>query len=117
MTSDVRRIFLPYCIKKLPDGRYVILNRRYKPLGFTTYDYIVYESLPILVKLRGLRPSMAAKLSFKGDRNTEEIFLYNDGCVPTRNKNHMDAYLERLKILAALKVSRPIDSPRVSILE
>lgn len=101
---DFRSVFLPYCIQKQPDGRYAVLNRNYKPIGFITSEHVVYANYPILVKLRGLKQTTAAKISFKGDSNTKEIFLYNDGCVPTRNKKNMAAYLERLRVLASLSV-------------
>jgi len=102
--TDFRSVFLPYCIKKLADGRYVVLNRKYKPLGFSTSEKLDYESYPITVKMRGLKAKTAVKLSWKGDDNTDEIFLYNDGCVPTQSAKFMSAYLERLKILLAMKV-------------
>jgi len=102
--TDFRSVFLPYCIKKLTDGRYVVLNRKYKPLGFSTSEKLDYKSYPITVKMRGLKAKTAVKLSWNGDNNTDEIFLYNDGCVPTKNEKFMSAYLERLKILSAMKV-------------
>jgi len=37
-------------------------------------------------------------------RHQDRIYLYNDGCVPTESTEHMKNYLERLKILAKLKV-------------
>ena len=102
---DFRCVFLPYCLKKQPDGRYAVLNRQHKPLGFVTYEHVFYEAYPILFKMRGLKPSVAAKLSFDGNANVDEIFLYNDGCVPTRKKKYMLKYLERLRTLAPMKLS------------
>jgi hypothetical protein len=32
--SDFRAMFFPYCLQKQKDGRYVVLNREYKPVGF-----------------------------------------------------------------------------------
>lgn len=45
--NDFRSVHLPYCIKKLPSGAYVVLNREYKPLGFKTREHVDYEAYPI----------------------------------------------------------------------
>lgn len=102
--NDFRAVFFPYCLDKQPDGRYVVLNREYKPIGFKTRENVKYEDYPICVELKGIGSATAAKLSYKGDLNTDKIYLHNDGCVPTESTEHMKNYLERLKILAKLKV-------------
>ena len=102
--NDFRSVFFPYCLDKQPDGRYVVLNREYKPIGFKTREHIKYENYPIDVELKGIGSATAAKLSYKGDSNTDRIYLYNDDCVPTENAEHMKNYLERLKSLARLKI-------------
>lgn len=63
------------------------------------------EEYPVCVELKGIGSVTAAKLSSKSDSNTDAIFLYNDGCVPTESAEHMKSYLERLTILAKLKVN------------
>ncbi|NTW20934.1 MAG: hypothetical protein HEQ12_11375 [Aphanizomenon flos-aquae DEX188] len=103
--GDFRAVFLPYCLQKEPDGRYRILNRRYKPVGLTITEFINYEDYPVCVNLKSLGQTTAAKLSWKGDPDTDKIYLYNDGCVPTENSENMQNYLKRLEILAKLKVS------------
>lgn len=102
--NDFRAVFLPYCLHKQPDGRYVVLNREYKPIGFKTRENIKYEDYPISIELKGIGSATAAKLSCNGDSNTDRIYLYNDGCVPTQSAEYMKSYLERLEILAKLKV-------------
>ena len=102
--GDFRSVFFPYCLKKQEDGRYAVLNREYKPVGFFTREHITYADYPVLVKLKGLTPAKAAKLSWKGEKQVDEIFLYNDGCVPTHSKEKMRAYLEKLELLAKLSV-------------
>ena len=59
--QDFRAVFMPYCIERQPDGRYVVLNRAYKPLGFFTSDYIRYSDHPVAVGLR-ITPKTADKL-------------------------------------------------------
>lgn len=103
--GDFRSVFLPYCLDKQPDGKYAVLNREYKPVGFKTREYIKYEEYPVCVELKGIGPATAAKISFKGDDNTDRIYLYNDGCVPTASAENMKAYLKRIDLLAKLKVA------------
>jgi hypothetical protein len=102
--GDVRSVVLPYVLQRQSDGRYIVLNREYKPVGFWTRANIVYEDHPVLLKLPGLKVAVAKKLSWNADSNVEEIFLYSDSCVPTSSTANMNAYLERLARLAKLKV-------------
>jgi len=98
-------VFLPYCLQKQPDGRYAVLNRRYKPVGFLTTQHVNYPDYPILVRLKGLTAKKAAALSCKADPNLDEIYLYSGGSVPTRNKANMRAYLGKLEVLAKLSIA------------
>jgi hypothetical protein len=100
--KDFRSVHLPYCLTRQSDGRYVVLNREYKPLGFQTEEFVKYEDYPIAVKIKGLTPLKASKLSCKGSSDIDNIFLYNDGCIPTRSPAFMKTYLDRLAILAKL---------------
>lgn len=101
---EFRQVFLPYCINRLQDGRYIVLNRLYKPLGIHSRDWVVYETHPSAVKITGLTAAAAKKISFRGDDALDRIYLYNDGCKPTISKETMDAYSKRLSVLAALVV-------------
>ena len=105
--NDFRSVFMPFCIAKQPDGRYAVLNRKYKPVGFYTHDKIDYASYPVLVKFKRLTTTQAKKISFKGDPDTSRIFLYDDNCVPTHSAVHMKAYLARLALAARLAIKHP----------
>ena len=105
--GDFRSVYLPYCLQKLEDGRYVVLNRAYKPLGFLSQEHVVYEEFPIAAEIKGIGPAVAAKLSWKGDTDVDRIYLYNDGTNPVSSEANMDAYLDKLRILAKLKL-KPI---------
>jgi hypothetical protein len=100
-----RQIYMPYCLKRQPDGRYAVLNRHYKPVGFNTQDFVTYADYPVLSVVLGLTPKKAAALSIHGSDDVTEIFLYNDASVPTRSPDNMRRYLEKLAVLAKLKVS------------
>ena len=100
---DFRCIHLPYCIKKLPDGNHIVLNRDYKPIGFRTSACLDYEAYPVGVKFKRLTAKTVEKLSYKGSVDADAIYLYNDGCIPTESEKNMREYLERLAVLAKLK--------------
>jgi hypothetical protein len=101
---DARSVHLPYVINQLDDGRYVVLNREYKPIGFRTRDHVDYSAYPIAVRFKQLTKATAQKLSFNGSEDLNRITLYNDGCIPTHSAANMEAYLARLAILAELEI-------------
>ena len=103
--TDIRSIHFPYCPKRQRDGKYVVLNREHKPLGFKTSDHINYDDYPIAVELEEMTANLATRLSCKGSADLADIFLYDDGCIPTSNRANMQQYLARLEILATLKVA------------
>jgi hypothetical protein len=103
-TENFRTVFLPYCLKRQKDGRYVVVNRNSKPLGFLTTEHVDYEKLPLLGRIQKLTPLKAASLSADSSRDLDNIYLYNDSCIPTKSQEHMDAYCARLAKLAKLKV-------------
>ncbi|SDW10370.1 hypothetical protein [Thiocapsa roseopersicina] len=105
MLDDVRAVFMPYCLDKQQDGRYAILNREYKPVGFFTKEWIKYADYPVLVDLKGLGPKTVEKLSYDGSSDPNRIYLYDDRTAPNRGDQNMKEYLKRLSILAMLKVS------------
>ena len=102
---DVRSVCLPYCLQRQPDGRYVALNREYKPLGWTEKDWVDYADYPIAMKLKGMTAKKAASIDWASRENIERIYLYNDGCIPTDSAAHMKAYCERLAKLAKMQLA------------
>lgn len=102
--NDFRAIYLPYFLKRQDDGKYIVLNRKYKPLGFNPNEYLTYSDYPISSLLKGMTDSKVVELSWNDSINKEEIFLYDDASIPTRSKDDMNAYLIRLQLLAELKI-------------
>jgi len=102
MAFELRHVYLPYCIERVADGRYIVLNRWYKPVGINTREWVDYTD-PYLVKLRALSPATLAKLCAPGSvLRDDKVWLYNDGCVPTDSAAHWAAYAARLATLAKL---------------
>jgi hypothetical protein len=103
-TYDSRQIFLPYCLDRLTDGRYIVLNRFYKPLGIASSEWVVYEEHPSVCVLKGLTELRAQKMSWRGESDLERIYFYNDGCVPTDSAENWKAYSARLDVFSKLTV-------------
>ncbi|MFH2138785.1 MAG: hypothetical protein ABII88_09770 [Candidatus Omnitrophota bacterium] len=104
--NDFKSVALPYCLKKLDDGTYVILNRKYKPVGFNTSNQLDYKDYPICHKIKGIKQKTAMTLSFNHDDNVDSIYLYSDSCIPTSSAKNMNKYLEKLRILSKYKITR-----------
>jgi len=104
-TADFRQLFLIYCLQRLKDGRYVALNRRYKPVGLTSREWVNYEDFPVGFKFkRDLSERQITALSHKGDASADCIYLYDDGCIPTASAADWAAYSVRLGKLASYKI-------------
>lgn len=103
---ELAKICLPYCLKRLDDGRYVVLNRWYKPMGMMTREHVDYDDHALHIP--GLRAKTAALLSWERCESLETIFLYTDSCGPTRSTAAWDAYARRLRHLNGLTLRGPI---------
>jgi len=99
--EELRRVYLPYALLRQDDGRYVLVNRLYKPVGLPTREWVDYA--PYAVKLR-MTGAAAKALSWNASSAVDVIYLYNDGCIPTDSTGDWHAYQERLKRLAAYQV-------------
>jgi hypothetical protein len=105
MLRDFSLIFLPYCLQRQSDGRYAVLNRDYKPVGFMTEERLEYEDYPVLVKIKGMTPKIASKLSYNECPDLDAIYLYDDLSNPSLGAANRRKYLDRLRTLANLEVS------------
>ncbi len=101
---NFRTICFPYCLKKLENGKYVVLNREYKPIGFCTREHLEYEKYPIGLDLK-ITPKQAQLLSWNNSPNVEIIYLYDDETVPHRSKQNWDSYCEKLERLSEYKIN------------
>ncbi|MBL0115814.1 MAG: hypothetical protein IPP45_10605 [Sphingomonadales bacterium] len=103
--SEIRRVVFPYGMEKNPDGTWTLFNRQYKPVGVISNEWEDWDNPRHKMRLKGLRRPTLAKLDWRGDGTKDRIYFYNDGCVPTHSAKHMASYLEKLRILMALKIS------------
>jgi len=106
-----RWAFMPYCIQRLKDGRYIVLNRRYKPLGVQTRAWVDYETHPSAAAMK-ITKAQARTMSWKDSDDLDVIHLYNDGCVPTGSAEHLAAYAKRLDVFMNLAVEVPPEPPQ-----
>jgi hypothetical protein len=104
LKDELRQTHFPYCLDRLKDGSYVLLNRNYKPIGFMVGEWVTYEDHPVGVRIKGITPKVAAELDIRGRDNLERIYLYNDGSNPSLSPEHMRAYLDRLAKLMAMPI-------------
>ena len=107
--TQVRCTHFIYCIQQVIPGWFVILNREYKPLGYLGHKWVDYRDY--MVRIRGLGPAKAKRLSYKGSTDLDFITLYNDGCVPTQDPEYESEYLKRLSILLHLKIDEDAIKP------
>lgn len=100
--SEFRVVFLPYCLQRIEGGAYAVLNRKYKPVGVVEGDP---QLSAFAVKFKKeLSAKQVGELSWDGRADAECIYLYGDGCMPTRGQAEWDAYSKRIQLLAGLVV-------------
>ncbi|NMG64909.1 hypothetical protein GPA19_08115 [Azoarcus indigens] len=106
------RVFMPYCLRRISDGRYIVLNRDYKPLGIPSCDNVDLASHPTVHAIK-ITPAVARKLSWEGKDDLDCIYLHGGGSTPKGEA--LKAYSERLAVLMAIhiEVERPYRLPAI----
>lgn len=99
------RVFLPFCIQRLEDGRYIVLNRRYKPLGDRGDERVAYENHPSAARIT-ITPEDAKNLSWDGCDDVEFIQLYDKRMRLGESAEHLLAYQIRLAVFMQLWVGK-----------
>lgn len=103
--GDYLRVYLPYCLMQLADGRYVATNRNYKPIGSATKAWVNYEELPDTAKL-SIPQKLRERVDWRGKPGDDRIYLYDDASKPTASAANWAAYQARLELLATCKVGQ-----------
>jgi hypothetical protein len=91
-----RQVFLPYGLMNMHDGRFLPMNREYKPLGPE-------------VRIKGLTPARASRIGLKDGGNF--YYLYDDATQPQSTPENWRRYEQILEKLMKLAVE-PIDGDR-----
>lgn len=99
---NLRQTHFPYCLQKTATGKYILLNRQYKPIGSRSDAFVTYEGHPDEMRIK-VSSAVAIKLSWNDSEAVDCIYLYNDGCNPSESAAHMNAYLKRLSDLAGIQ--------------
>jgi hypothetical protein len=98
----MERKFWPYCLQRRDDGKYVLLNRFYKPVGYIEEDGSAeYETWPIAFELE-ISPEQVAAMSHNGEANTMRIYFYAGSCAPWVSAKYRKAYFRRLAMFFLL---------------
>lgn len=98
--SPLGWLHLIYCLDLMPDGSYVALNYRYKPIGFSSTEHVEYEKFPVRFKFqRALSARQIASLSANGDASPDRIYLYRKGANPIRTPANWAEYTDRIRRL------------------
>jgi hypothetical protein len=95
------RLNAPYCFKRLRSGKWLPLNREYRPLGISrsqsplaSYEEYESEALPSGALHFDRIPAS------RGDTE-ERKFLYGDATAPHRSLEHHARYCARLEAIMA----------------
>lgn len=96
--KSIRAIYFPYCLQKQANGNWCILNRNYKSVASNPE----LLNIPAEIQSKKLTSELLKKLSFNGEYDLDNVYLYNDSCIPTHSNENMKSYLKKLEILLLL---------------
>lgn len=96
---------LPYCLQKTKDGKWLALNRNYKPLGMVGKDeWVDYDSHPsrqsIPAATIAALKRRASSIIEDQPNDPETVFFYDDGTMPIDGAANWKRYCEILLIWA-----------------
>ncbi|MCK6690972.1 MAG: hypothetical protein L6Q97_02595 [Thermoanaerobaculia bacterium] len=106
--TDFFRINLPYGIERNDKNEWMAFNREYKPLGWSTTEWVEYEKYPVFAKYKDLTDAKLLKIASETpgavvkdqDGKIIRAFLYDDNTNPVDNPKYWPAYFERIKSLS-----------------
>lgn len=93
---------MPYCLARQPDGRWVALNRGYKPVGMFR-DHVGCDRTANGFYLDGRSERKLRSLDDSG-AHPDRVFLYTDESAPASARS-WKGYSRKLEILSSLKIS------------
>jgi hypothetical protein len=112
--TDLDNVFfwthMPYCLHRLKDGYWILLNRNYKPIGTGGYKHVDYEKSETKFKFKRV-PKKFLLHNFillphcrdeKGEYDM--YFFYNDASKPFRTRDATAEYFHKLKVFAEFMI-------------
>ncbi len=94
------RCWLPYCVHPFKKGgdhqAQILVNRRYKPVGQISDDFVEYDSFPHLHAGLDIKQILAFS-----HRSNSPGYLFSDGYAPWHTRKDAEIYLQRLHVLQA----------------
>ena len=110
MTNTVREIQMIYCIHSVGADEFIFLNRKYKPLGVSSSEWVAYGEHPTRCKIKGLTDAKAETMGLTVSRNAggkEPIYyLYEEATSPDESKANWERYQKILRNIMGLVVSQ-----------
>lgn len=104
----VAHTHFPYCIQKTKDGKWLILNRNYKPLGSTGKEWVDYDNHPDRMPINSRAIAELRKLAVYDIPDKPDdpgvFFFYKDGSMPTASDSDWQRYSKILQLLAGAKL-------------
>lgn len=99
---------LPYCLQQTKDGKWLVLNRNYKPLGTVSKEFVDYDSHPDRLAIHPRTIGAIRRLACNEIEGTPDdpgiLFFYDDGSMPTESARNWASYSTILSLLANAKV-------------
>lgn len=94
-----------YALELMQNREFLVVNRKYKPLGFASADHADYEAeatLPLsadVVRRVAVNHTTNDGINAYGYNSLETYWLYCDAFCPFRNSVNMRAYKAKLEAL------------------
>jgi len=85
---------LPYCLDLKSGNTWIALNRRYKPVGFSTGGRVSYEDYPL-----GFEVSSKTLKALGHKEGATRVYLYDDESVPLAGTPDFLAYAKKIELL------------------
>lgn len=99
---------LPYCIQKTHDGKWLVLNRNYKPLGVVSKDWVDYDNHPDRVALDHRSVAALKRVAVYEIEDQPDdpgiLYFYKDGQGIADTNADWTTYAKVLQVLGRAKV-------------
>lgn len=106
--GKVAHTHFPYCLQKTRDGKWLVLNRNYKPVGTTSKEHVDYDAHADRLNIDNGTIAALRKLAVlniaDGADDPGLFYFYRDDSMPTESASNWNRYAKILELLARGKV-------------